>query len=36
MRKPSRQIDVRKNAWYAIVINSVQIVAVWALAILLI
>lgn len=36
MRKPSRQIDVRKNAWYALVINSVQIVAVWALAILLI
>ena len=36
MRKLSRQIDVRKNAWYAIVINSVQILAVWTLAILLI
>ena len=36
MRKPSRHIDVRKNAWYAIIINSVQILAVWALAILLI
>ena len=36
MRKISREIDVRKNAWYAIVINSVQILAVWALAILLI
>ncbi|MBR6786779.1 MAG: Spo0B domain-containing protein [Clostridia bacterium] len=36
MRKPSRQIDVHKNAWYAIIINSVQIAAVWALAILLI
>ena len=36
MRKPSRQIDVRKNAWYAIIINSVQIAAVWALAVLLI
>ena len=36
MRKLSRRIDARKNAWYAIVINSVQILAVWALAILLI
>ncbi len=36
MRKLSRQIDVRKNAWYAIVINSIQILAVWVLAILLI
>ena len=36
MRKISRQTDVRKNAWYAIVINSVQIVAVWVLAVLLI
>lgn len=36
MRKPSLQLDVRKNAWYAIVINSIQILAVWALAILLI
>ncbi len=36
MRKPSRHIDVHKNAWYAIIINSVQILAVWALAILLI
>jgi len=36
MRKLSRHPDVRKNAWYAIVINSVQIIAVWALAILLI
>ena len=35
MRKLSRYPDVRKNAWYAIVINSVQILAVWALAVLL-
>jgi len=36
MRKLSRDIDIRKNATYAIVINAVQIFAVWALAILLI
>ena len=36
MRKLSSRIDVRKNAWYAIVINSIQILAVWSLAILLI
>jgi len=36
MRKMTRHPDVRKNAWYAIVINSVQIAAVWTLAVLLI
>ena len=36
MRKITRHPDVHKNAWYAIIINSVQILAVWALAVLLI
>lgn len=36
MRKINLHPDVHKNAWYAIVINSIQILAIWALAVLLI
>lgn len=35
MRKPQRNIDVRKNTVYSIAVNSVQIAAVWLLAVVL-
>lgn len=35
MRKPQKAIDVHKNSAYAIIVNSAQIAAMWALAVVL-